>query len=66
MDPHVQGEKSGLVGALEAREVQAERARNRLADALELAEDVTGQEGVGSPGRIRTYDPPVNSRMLYR
>jgi hypothetical protein len=22
--------------------------------------------GVGSSGRIRTYDPPVNSRMLYR
>jgi hypothetical protein len=21
---------------------------------------------VGSSGRIRTYDPPVNSRMLYR
>jgi integrase len=24
------------------------------------------QAGVGSSGRIRTYDPPVNSRMLYR
>jgi hypothetical protein len=24
------------------------------------------QRGVGSSGRIRTYDPPVNSRMLYR
>ena len=22
-------------------------------------------EGVGSSGRIRTYNPPVNSRMLY-
>jgi len=21
--------------------------------------------GVGSSGRIRTYNPPVNSRMLY-
>jgi hypothetical protein len=29
-------------------------------------ESLTVQEGVGSPGRIRTYDPPVNSRMLYR
>ncbi len=27
---------------------------------------LTGQRGVGSSGRIRTYDPPVNSRMLYR
>jgi hypothetical protein len=22
-------------------------------------------EGIGSSGRIRTYNPPVNSRMLY-
>ena len=25
-----------------------------------------GDEGVGSPGRIRTSDPTVNSRLLYR
>jgi hypothetical protein len=25
-----------------------------------------GVHFTGSPGRIRTYDPPVNSRMLYR
>jgi hypothetical protein len=24
-----------------------------------------GRKGVGSSGRIRTYNPPVNSRMLY-
>ena len=23
-------------------------------------------EGVGSPDRTRTYNPPVNSRMLYQ
>ena len=27
---------------------------------------LSAQAGVGSSGRIRTYDPPVNSRMLYR
>jgi len=27
---------------------------------------LTAQARVGSSGRIRTYDPPVNSRMLYR
>src|SRR5215472_17436026 len=27
--------------------------------------DPNGPEGVGSSGRIRTYNPPVNSRMLY-
>jgi hypothetical protein len=26
---------------------------------------LTGLGGVGSSGRIRTYNPPVNSRMLY-
>ena len=46
MDPHVQDEESGLVGALEAREVQAERTRNRLADALELTEDVLAEPAV--------------------
>jgi hypothetical protein len=31
-----------------------------------LDADAGAAEGVGSSGRIRTYDPPVNSRMLYR
>ena len=26
---------------------------------------LTAKVGVGSSGRIRTYNPPVNSRMLY-
>ena len=30
------------------------------------AKSLTAKVGVGSSGRIRTYDPPVNSRMLYR
>jgi len=29
------------------------------------AEVLSAQQGVGSSGRIRTYNPPVNSRMLY-
>ena len=29
------------------------------------AEVLTAQSGGGSSGRIRTYNPPVNSRMLY-
>jgi hypothetical protein len=29
------------------------------------AKSLTDQKGVGSSGRIRTYNPPVNSRMLY-
>jgi integrase len=30
------------------------------------AQVLSNQQGIGSSGRIRTYDPPVNSRMLYR
>ena len=53
-----------------------ERARGNLAapDLLTLRATVesgggkssTAQARDGSSGRIRTYDPPVNSRMLYR
>jgi hypothetical protein len=31
-----------------------------------LARDSSSRGEDGSSGRIRTYDPPVNSRMLYR
>ncbi len=34
--------------------------------ASEGPQVVATQQRVGSSGRIRTYDPPVNSRMLYR
>ena len=38
-----------------------ETACGGLADRSE----VLRIEGNGSAGRIRTYDPPVNSRLLY-
>ncbi len=33
-------------------------------DAERALKSLTRLKGVGSPGRIRTYNPPVNSRML--
>jgi hypothetical protein len=33
--------------------------------AVAVGQVLTAQGGVGSSGRIRTYNPPVNSRMLY-
>jgi len=35
-------------------------------DQVRLLPGNRGQSELGSSGRIRTYDPPVNSRMLYR
>ena len=53
---------------LSTQPTRAEREKGQLRDihAHGGGKSLTGQEGVGSPGRIRTYDPPVNSRMLYR
>ena len=34
-------------------------------DGLTNTAEVLSVRGVGSAGRIRTYDPPVNSRLLY-
>jgi len=35
---------------------------NRASGETEV---IAVQSGIGSSGRIRTYNPPVNSRMLY-
>ena len=45
----------------------AEREKGQLRDirADGGGKSLTRQRGVGSSGRIRTYNPPVNSRMLY-
>jgi hypothetical protein len=53
---------------LSTQPTKAERETGQLRDihAEGGGNSLMGQEGVGSPGRIRTYDPPVNSRMLYR
>ena len=52
---------------LSTQPTQAENEKGQLRDihADGGGKSLTGQEGVGSPGRIRTYNPPVNSRMLY-
>ena len=46
----------------------SENEKGQLRDihADSAAKPLSAQGGVGSSGRIRTYDPPVNSRMLYR
>jgi integrase len=53
--------------------LSAQPARRNIEEAqfshsgkVEGPEALAAQGGVGSSGRIRTYDPPVNSRMLYR
>jgi hypothetical protein len=53
---------------LSTQPTMSEREKGQLRDIHAEGgwKSLTGQEGVGSPGRIRTYDPPVNSRMLYR
>jgi hypothetical protein len=45
---------------LRTQQVRQPAAGSRAAPAR----DIWGRSG--SSGRIRTYDPPVNSRMLYR
>ncbi len=46
---------------------QAENEKGQLRDIRQDGggKSLTRQRGVGSSGRIRTYNPPVNSRMLY-
>ena len=53
---------------LSTQPTQAEDEKGQLRDIRQDggAKSLKRQEGVGSSGRIRTYDPPVNSRMLYR
>ena len=53
---------------LSTQPTRAEREKGQLRDIRgeDAGKSLTGRDGVGSPGRIRTYDPPVNSRMLYR
>ena len=53
---------------LSAQPIQAESEKGQLRDIRQDGGDksLTRQRRVGSSGRIRTYDPPVNSRMLYR
>jgi integrase len=48
------------------RERNVERAQFGHSRAVGESKVRAGVEGIGSSGRIRTYDPPVNSRMLYR
>ena len=53
---------------LSTQPTQTENEKGQLRD---IRRDGDGKslrplDGVGSSGRIRTYDPPVNSRMLYR
>jgi hypothetical protein len=52
--------------AVQPTQTKSEKGQLRdiHADSGEMS--LTRQGGVGSSGRIRTYDPPVNSRMLYR
>ena len=53
---------------LSTQPTRAESEKGQLRDihAEGGGKSLTAQARVGSPGRIRTYDPPVNSRMLYR
>jgi hypothetical protein len=53
---------------LAVQPTQAESEKGQLRDIRQDggAKSLTRQRAVGSSGRIRTYNPPVNSRMLYR
>jgi hypothetical protein len=42
-----------------------ERAQKGHSAASGEAQVLSAQQEFGSSGRIRTYNPPVNSRMLY-
>ena len=52
---------------LSTQPTRAEREKGQLRDirADGGGKSLTAKVGVGSSGRIRTYNPPVNSRMLY-
>ena len=53
---------------LSTQPTRAENEEGQLRDILESGggRSLTARARDGSSGRIRTYDPPVNSRMLYR
>ena len=52
---------------LSTQPTQSENEKGQLRDIRQDGGDksLKRQRGVGSSGRIRTYNPPVNSRMLY-
>ena len=52
---------------LSSQPTQAEGEKGQLRDIRQDGggKSLTRQRGIGSSGRIRTYNPPVNSRMLY-
>ena len=47
------------------RERNLEEGQFGDSSASGSGKSLSAQAGVGSSGRIRTYNPPVNSRMLY-
>jgi hypothetical protein len=53
---------------LSTQPTRVEDEKGQLRDILESGggKALAAQARDGSSGRIRTYDPPVNSRMLYR
>src|SRR5437762_2907245 len=57
----------GADACLSIQPTSAESEKGQLRDihADGALKSLTDQRGVGSSGRIRTYNPPVNSRMLY-
>ena len=52
---------------LQAQPKPAQEEKGQLRDIRPdgAGKSLKGMRGVGSSGRIRTYNPPVNSRMLY-
>ncbi len=58
-----EGVRLSVIGETNAPGVGAKRLEPQGFEANR--EDLRASE-VSSPGRIRTYDPPVNSRLLYR
>ena len=51
--------------ALQPTQTESEKGQLRDIRQDGGGKSLTPQGGVGSSGRIRTYNPPVNSRMLY-
>ncbi len=55
----------GMVGATALRSVLKNKCRRIRAVEKPLRALARGWK-IGSPGRIRTYDRSINSRLLYR